>query len=120
MIVATELQEIYRTHRLFGRLTLGVNIVRILLSFVLMMMGAILIFIYVMIVNLNTKIMPDIKKCKNVMCGKLIYPHQPAWKNNYCDDDCRQEAIHWRSKNEPRLRRRGRFSEIITHYPHKD
>ena len=61
-----------------------------------------------------------IKRCKNIMCGNLIYYYQPVWKNDYCDDSCRQEAIHWRSKNEPRLRRRGRFSEVITHYPHKD
>lgn len=68
------------------------------------------------------KIMTDIKKCKNVMCGKLIYRYQEAWNNDYCDNDCKQESVRWRSINEKKLnglKRRGRFSEIITHYPHR-
>jgi hypothetical protein len=77
-----------------------------------------ILFVLIVMKGDTCKIMTDIKKCKNVMCGKIIYHYQNAWQTGYCDKDCSQEVRHWRSKNEP-LKRRGRFSEIITHYPHR-
>ncbi len=33
-----------------------------------------------------------VKKCRNRLCGNIIYDYQDAWDNDYCDDDCIQEV----------------------------
>ena len=60
------------------------------------------------------KIMADIKRCKNVMCGKIIYHYQESWKNGYCEEFCKEDNI---SGN---IQKYNKTRKIETHYPHKD
>lgn len=37
----------------------------------------------------------EFRRCENVYCRSIIYPHHLAWKNNskYCHKDCRNEYL---------------------------
>lgn len=62
-----------------------------------------------------------IKRCGNHLCSKLMYEGQYGYENEYCDDDCRQEVIHWNSitKDEKNPTFGGFISEAPSQYPHR-
>ncbi len=58
-----------------------------------------------------------VKRCKNTMCGKLIYSYQKAWNNEFCDLDCADEI----KRDEHRIRKNEnnhKWQEVKTIYPH--
>lgn len=71
----------------------------------------------------------SVKQCKNILCGNLIYPHQDAWGNEYCDKQCEQEVQHFLSvgymvkrrtdKDKEKAKRRGKYAVMQEIYPHK-
>ena len=41
--------------------------------------------------------MIDIKRCKNDLCGKLLYLYQDCWDSGYCCIDCHHEDKSYKS-----------------------
>ena len=51
-------------------------------------------------------------KCQNIMCGRDV-------EYDYCDNECRDFQQLWRNKIKTTLKRRGIYTEVKTHYPHR-
>lgn len=58
-----------------------------------------------------------VKKCRNNLCGKLIYSDQYLSRNDYCDAECRREEIRWNSLNV--IKRKLIIPQSNIFYPHK-
>ena len=56
----------------------------------------------------------SIKKCKNVLCGKIMYSGQHGFSNAYCSKDCLEERTY-DNNNFAKYNK----SRIKTRYKHK-